>query len=294
MQKLFLTIQQKIKTTTPLTSPSSCAKQAFYSTIVILNSITNITVFTLFMSDLAKYLVRSPKQILNYLKLLSAERCLISAAFGASDKDTFLSAIMDIDEKKQTITIDCGPKEYLNRKLLKSPVIKCSTEYKGIKVYFEGRKAVKTGSASEPAFLVPMPTTLYWVQRRQFYRIRSPLSKQSYCVISFKDPETEQEKTLNLELYDLSATGISIINDSSEFAKLLEPSVEFNKCRLVLQDEAPLSVDLEIRHILPQSSNNPGKKERIGCYITNSTPRIETTILRYMQNIERELKQKSL
>lgn len=246
------------------------------------------------MSDLSKYLVRSPKQVLNYLKMLSTERCLISAAFGTSDKDTFLTAIMDIDEKKQTITIDCGPKEYLNRKLLNSAIIKCSAEYKGIEVHFEGRNVVKTGSASEPAFIIPIPTSINWVQRRQFYRIKSPLSKKSYCALSFKDPDIDQEKTINIELHDLSASGISIINDSPALAKLLEPSLEFNKCRLVLQDEAPLSVDLEIRHITPQSSTKPGKKERIGCYITNSTPRIETTLLRYMQNIERELKQKSL
>jgi len=242
------------------------------------------------MSDLAKYIVRNPKQILTYLKMLSTERCLISAAFGNSDKDTFLTAIMDIDEKKQTITIDCGPKEYLNKKLVASAIIKCSTEYKGIKVFFEGRKVIKSGSASQPAFLVPIPQSIYWVQRRQFYRIKSPLSKQSYCTVSYKEPETEQEQNINLKLYDLSASGVSIVNESPELAKLLKPSVELNNCRLVLQDEAPLSVDLEIRHISPIGS---GKNERIGCYITNSTPRIETTSLRYMQNIERELKQKS-
>ena len=49
------------------------------------------------MENIAKYLVRSPKQVLAYLKLLSAERCLISAGFGESDNDTFLTAIIDID-----------------------------------------------------------------------------------------------------------------------------------------------------------------------------------------------------
>jgi len=263
-------------------------KKVIYSTIHHYKPITNITFL---MTDIAKYVVRSEKQVLAYLNLLSTERCLISAAFGQSDKDTFLSAIMDIDKKKKTITIDCGPKEYLNKRLLDSAIIKCSTEYKGIKVQFEGRKVIKAGTPGNPAFIIPIPSSIFWVQRRQFYRIRSPLSKQSYCAVSFKNSETEQETTLNLPLSDLSASGISFLNESKELKEQLQPATEFNKCRLVLQDQTPLSVDLEIRHTSPQQSKTPGKVERVGCYITNSTPRVESTILRYMQNIEREIQQ---
>ncbi len=243
------------------------------------------------MTDIAKYLVRSQKQVLAYLNLLSTERCLISAAFGQSDKDTFLTAIMDIDEKKQTLIIDCGPKEYLNKRLLDSAIIKCSTEYKGIKVQFEGRKVKKAGSPGQPAFLIPIPSSIYWVQRRQFYRIRSPLSKQSYCAVLFKDEATGQEKSVKLPLHDLSASGVCFLNQSKNLKEQLKPATQFSKCSLVLQDEAPLSIDLEVRHTTPQQSNTPGKIERIGCYITNSTPRIESTILRYMQTVEREIQQ---
>lgn len=243
------------------------------------------------MTDVAKYLVRSPKQVVSYLKMLIAERCLVSAAFGEGDKDTFLTAILDIDEKKQTITIDCGPKEYLNRRLLDSAIIKCRTEYKGIKVLFEGRKVKKVGGSGQTAFLVPIPSPIYWVQRRQFYRVKSPLSKKSYCTLTYKN-EAGKELTVDLNLYDISASGISILNESTELASQLVPTAEFNGCRLVLEDEDSLTVDLEVRHDLLHNPNHLVQIGRIGCYITNSTPRIESTIIRYMQNIEREIKQK--
>lgn len=246
------------------------------------------------MDDNAKYLVRSPKQVLSYLNLLSAERCLISAAFGKGEKDTFLTAIMDINEKNQTITIDCGPKEYLNKKLLDSAIIKCATEYKGIKVLFEGRKVKKAGQLGQPAFTVAIPSSIHWVQRRQFYRIKSPLSKDSYCAVTFKNQETEETTTLKLKLHDLSASGFAIVNDETEFSNQLVPSAQFENCTLVLSDEDDLNISFEVRHKLPVNPNNPGKSERIGCRITNSSPRIESTILRYMQNIERELKQKEI
>jgi len=239
-----------------------------------------------------KYLVKNPKKILTYLKVLSAERCLISAGFGEENKDTFLTAIMDINEKDQTITIDCGPREYLNKRLLNSAVIKCTAEYKGIKVLFEGRKIKKAGTVGTPAFSISIPSSIYWIQRRQFYRIKSPLSKKSYCAISFKNKETEEKSTIKFKLNDLSANGISFLNESSDISRQLIPSAEFINCNLVLDNEIPLTINIEVRQKAPQNPNKPEKTECIGCLITNITPRIESTLLRHIQAIEREIKQK--
>ncbi|MCK5121370.1 MAG: flagellar brake protein [Methylococcales bacterium] len=244
------------------------------------------------MDDIAKYLIKSPKQVLSYLNMLSAERCLISAAFGEDEKDTFLTVIMDIDEKKQTITIDCGPKEYLNKKLLNSAVIKFAAEYKGIKVLFEGRDVKKAGKIGQPAFTIRLPKSIYWIQRRRFYRVKSPMSKQSFCLIHSVDPETNIDTSMSVNIYDLSANGFSIINESSEYSELLTPPATFENCELSLDNEAGLPVSIEIRNKFPLNPLRPEKSERIGCRITNLTPRVESTILRYMQNIEREIKQK--
>jgi len=241
------------------------------------------------MSDLAKYLIRNQKQVTNHLKMLSKERCLISACFGEGEKDTFLTAIIKIDEKNQTITIDCGPKEYLNKRLLDSAIIKCSTEYQGIEVLFEGRRVKKTGTPSHPAFLIPIPKSIFWVQRRQFYRVKSPLSKESHCAISIIDNETKEQNIINFPLYDLSVSGFSISNKSKALANYFEPTQELPQCQLILENEATLTLDIEVQHV----TNQHVKPERIGCLIASPSPRIESVILRYMQNIERENRQKA-
>jgi len=241
------------------------------------------------MDNIAKYLVRNSKQVFRYLELLSAERCLISAAFGESDKDTFLTAIMDIDQKNKTITLDCGPREYLNKKLLNTAIIKCSTKYKGIKVLFEGRKVKKAGKPGQPAFTIPIPGSIFWIQRREFYRVKSPLFKDSYCAVRFKD-----EETVNLKIHDLGANGFSVMNDSPELSSQLSSSAEFENSTLVLDKEQAQTVSFEVRYKNPLNPNKPGKTERIGCSITNTSPIIETTILRYMHRVEREIQQKEI
>lgn len=239
------------------------------------------------MDNIAKYLIRNPKQVLTHLKMLSAERCLISAAFGDSDKDTFLTAIINIDPKNKSITLDCGPREYLNKTLLNTAIIKCTTKYKGIKVLFEGRKVKKAGKPGQPAFTIPIPGSIFWIQRREFYRLKSPLFKGSYCSVTFKD-----EETINLNIHDLSANGFSIMNDFSEFSNQLIPSAEFENCTLILDKEEAQTISFEVRNKSPLNPNKPKKTERIGCMITNASPIIESTILRYMHTIEREIQQK--
>ena len=246
------------------------------------------------MQNISDYQNKNPKQVLSYLKLLLAEKCLISAAFGVSDKDTFLTAIMEIDEKQQTMTIDCGPKEYLNKRLQSSAVIKFSTKYQGIKVMFEGRKVKKSGSSLDPSFTVPIPNSIYWFQRRQFYRVKSPLSKNSFCVVSFYNAETEEDTTLKLQIYDISATGISFINDSEEFSDLFSPSSEFEHCKLILENEEDQPISFEVKHNTLINPNNPKAGVRIGCRILDMNARLESTIIRYMQNVDREVKQKQL
>ncbi len=246
------------------------------------------------MADISKYLDYNSKRILSYLKILLKERCLISAAFGIDEKDTFLTAIIEIDEKKQNLTIDCGPKEYLNKRLQSSAIIKFSTEYQGIKVRFEGRQVKKSGNPNQPSFIIPIPNSIYWLQRRQFYRVKSPLSKKSSCIVSFYQPETEEELTIELPLHDISASGFSLINESEEFSELFSPSSKFENCILKLENEEDQPISFEIKHTTLINPNKIQTGVYIGCYITDVTPRMESIIIRYMQNIDREIKQKEI
>ncbi len=133
------------------------------------------------MDNISDYLVKNPKQILGHLKTLAKEKCLISANFG--ENHSFLTAILAIDEKKQLITIDCGPKEYLNKELLDVAIVDCRTDYKGIKVIFKGHGVKKAGTDKKnTALSINIPNQIYWVQRRLFYRVRSPLSKTAIAL----------------------------------------------------------------------------------------------------------------
>ncbi len=241
------------------------------------------------MENLSDYLVKNPKQILAYLKTVAAKKCLISVGFG--NNNSFLTAIVGFNEKDQTLRFDCGPKEYLNKALLSSGVVTFKTEYDGIKVLFDGRALKKEGDIAQPTLSMKMPTKIYWIQRRRFYRTRSPFSKNSYCSFIIQDPEDKNNiESYDFKLFDLSATGFSILTDTLKIAKPLTVDDEFIDCKLVLDGAETLTISFIIRNILALNPNKLKKYQRVGCEFINSSQNNESACLRYMQNIEREFK----
>ncbi len=241
------------------------------------------------MEKSSEYLIRGPKQVLSHLKTIAAKKCLISAGFG--NNNSFLTAILGFDEKNQTLIIDCGPKEYLNKALLSSSIVTFKTECDGIEISFEGRGLKKAGDISQPTLLMKLPNSLYWAQRRKYYRTRSPFSKNSFCTFIVQDPEDEHNiETHDFKLFDLSATGFSVLTDTLKIAKPLTIGDEFIDCQLVLDGAETLNISFIIRNLLALNPNKLKKYQRVGCEFINFKQNNESACLRYMQEIERELK----
>jgi len=239
------------------------------------------------MENISDYLIKNPKQILTHLKMVSKKKCLISASFGK--QHTFLTAILKIDAKKQIIVIDCGPKEYLNNVLLNSEAVHCEAKFNGIQVIFEGRDIKKADKSFHTALSIKIPNQLYWVQRRLSYRVRSPLSKNSYCSITFESTKHEDLQNLNFIIFDLSASGFSIISDNLAQSNKIPLGVIFKDCKFVLNGTDTFCISFLARNKQAVNPSHPSRSQRIGCEFLNITPKEETAFLKYMQEIEREL-----
>ena len=128
-----------------------------------------------------------------------------------------------------------------------------------------------------------------WRQRRQFYRVKSPLSKNSYLRLVLED-----QSFVDMKLYDLSITGFSFLYEPAHgLDEALKLHSEFKDCLLVLEATGEAPISFEIFNILPLNPNKPDKTKKIGCQFIAITPAFESRIQRYMQQIERENKQKN-
>jgi c-di-GMP-binding flagellar brake protein YcgR len=234
------------------------------------------------MENELTYSLSGSSQILSHLMLLFKSKCILSAHLG-DGHDSFLTTIIEIDKKNNTIILDYGPKEYLNIQLINTDKTFFRTEYEGIKVSFAGTSITKVRHDGEWAFVMPLPKSILWLQRREFYRVRSPIAKYSYCEIFL--PEQEPIK---LNIYDISVSGFSMLTYSVPLAAELLELKHFKNCKLVLTDVGEGKISFDVLYTCVINPPKLNKIEKLGCKFTDIDRAFDSTIQRYMQQIERE------
>jgi c-di-GMP-binding flagellar brake protein YcgR len=238
------------------------------------------------MKEENSFSIQNPKEIIRNLLLLYNNKSLIIARCGENN-ESYITTLLDIDERNNSIILDYGPNEDLNQHLLKSGKVIFDTDYNGIKVSFFGTTLKRVAHKGDPAFHMPIPKSLYWMQRREYYRVKSPLSKPSYCQLI-----VEERQPASLQLYDISLTGFSMLNVSKELSDLMIPGKLLEQCKLNLFETGEGLVSIEIRHKIIINPDKLQKIQKIGCKFIKLSHPVENMIQRYMHQIQREDLQK--
>lgn len=234
------------------------------------------------MSDISSFSIQNPKQIINHLLLLVKNKCLLSARFGENN-ESYITTLLAINEKNNTVVLDYGSKEDLNQRILNAGKVAFDTDYNGIKVSFIGTALKKITYKGEAAFSMSVPKSLYWMQRREYYRVKVPISKASYCQLIVEGMEP-----VNLKLYDISLTGFAMLNVSKKVSEVLIPGTSLSQCKLILTEvgEGMISFEICAKYII--NPDKVQKIQKIGCKFINLSRPLEDLIQRYMYQIQRE------
>ncbi len=246
------------------------------------------------MSSEPSFVIRNSADIMRKLTLMWKQGCLISAHFGET-KESFITAITDVNKEKQTLTLDCAPKDYLNKKLLEADEVIFNSVVSGIQVQFSHKSIVTTSIKGSAAFLLSIPETLYWFERRKFYRVRSPLSNPALCTIKIPVTLDNQEtiKELTLKVQDLSISGLCLQIEAEDLTDDFQINNTLDNCFIELPEIGHFYIALRIRHQRPLIPDRDDKTQLIGVQLINASPATETKIQCYMQLVERENRKKS-
>jgi c-di-GMP-binding flagellar brake protein YcgR len=234
------------------------------------------------MSDSSSFSIHNQRQIISNLVLLLKNKCLIRARFGENN-ESYITTLLGINAENNTIFLDYGPKDYINSKIVNADRVTFETEYKGIKVSFIGGALKKVTNKGEPLFSMPIPKTLFWMERREYHRVKIPVSKPSYCQLILQDREP-----INFQLHDLSLSGFSILCNQEENFNQMVLGTIFEQCKLVLFEAGEYVVSFEIRYNHIINPEKPQKTIKNGCKFIDPSHVAENAIQSYMQKIQRE------
>lgn len=241
------------------------------------------------MSLDSAFAIHNRLDIMRKLNTIWQQGCLITVSFNTPTL-SFLTAITDIDSKQHTFSLDIAPKDYLTQQLLAASEVHFSTNVAGIQVRFTQTQISTRQSKGKDVISVPLPSTLYWLEKRLFYRIKSPISNPANCnmEVRFNSDTAGLSRNFNFKLYDMSISGIALMYEPNDKIHFLRPNSTFDNCHITLPEIGDFYATLEIRNQRPLNINNPDKTQLVGAQFISPSHATEAKTQRYMQWIERE------
>lgn len=252
------------------------------------------------MDNESDYLIRNPNLVAGHFKDIIKNRCIIAAYFGEANH-TFMTSLIAVDQKKRVIELDCAPTDNLNTELLASVKVLFRTEIDGIKVSFVGKGIKQIKKDGEKVLVMPMPDSIFWLQRRQCYRVKIP-EKHTHCYTQFVvmtkyEDETGVHSVPNLtrfKVVDVSISGFVFLNVTPGLADYVLSPAEYKNCSLHLHDDqdSEVRVSFQIMNVTKIRSGRAIVAQRVGCRFTEIPPGFDAVLQRYVQHIE--LQQRSI
>lgn len=234
-----------------------------------------------------KYLLRSRTEILFVLRAVQQKGSLITVYFNEG-RSFLLTSLIDIDADRGTLSFDMGSDEEMNNRALRADFFVFTTSLDKVKVQFGVRRLERITHKGTPAFRSALPETLLRLQRREYYRLSTPIATPVRCRLLIPRPDAPPLPQ-ELPLLDISGGGIGLMVDPDHRDDFL-PDTTFRDCRIDLPEEGVLVCNLIVRNAFEATTKTGHPHLRVGCEFDNLPGTRLSMVQRYITRIERERK----
>ena len=241
----------------------------------------NVSVELTESTDDSRYLVTNRLEIIRIMRGLAQRNELVSAFFN-NGKDLLLTSVLAVYPEIDTVVLDCGSNNDLNQRILRAEKIIFVTALDKVKVQFISQGIEPSNFENKPAFVVPLPAQVLQLQRREYYRLTTPVVNPLKCKVPLGEGRIEE-----FPIIDISAGGIGVILANSIALPLKVGSV-YPGCRIELPGVGTLELSLGIQSLFEITLKNGAKSMRSGCQFVNLHASMESLIQRYILRLERD------
>lgn len=199
-----------------------------------------------------------------------------------------LTSILSIDTDKKEMIIDYGTNEKISQQALHSKDLSFVTTQNKIKIEFTCTKIKSIDFEGKKAFSVNIPGSLLRIQRRDNFRISTPITKPIKCII----PIVIEDKSMKAEitLLDISCGGIGAIDQNTVIN--LEPGTIYNNCQIALPEIGIVNTTIKVKNTYAMKLHSGDSYQRIGCEFIGLPAKTEAMIQRYIVKQEQIRKMK--
>jgi c-di-GMP-binding flagellar brake protein YcgR len=229
-------------------------------------------------NDFDRYLVESATERLFILRAVMQRNELITAYFNQG-RDFLLTSVLAVDGSQ--VILDFGTNEAANSKIQQTHKIIFVTSLDKVKTQFTADHIDKVRYEGRDAFRIKFPAALLKIQRREYYRLATPLGNPLKCTL-----DVAGRGPVELTVADISVGGVGISGPLGDFKP--ELGNVFPDGRIVLPEEGLIELDLEIRSVRDVTLRSGAKAWRFGCRFLDIAAPQQAAIQRYINRIDRE------
>jgi c-di-GMP-binding flagellar brake protein YcgR len=236
-------------------------------------------------TDYTQYLLRTKNEVLFILRGLLASTDHLTIYFNEG-KDFLLSAVIQVDD--DGLILDYGGNAEANERALAADRLFCVTTHDKIRVQFVLRGLRQIDYQGQPAFRAALPDTVLRLQRREYYRLTTPIAHPIKCQIPVMKEGGLCTTTMEANVVDISGGGLAMM--VPPVGLIFSSGDVFENCRIELPEVGVVITTLEVRNVFDVTLRTGTQVARAGCQFANLPGQMLTLIQRYIIKVERERK----
>jgi len=234
--------------------------------------------------EYSQFMLRTPIEINGVLRSLYDHVSQITVFFNEG-QDMLLTTLALV--AADHLILDFGPNEEMNRKALLVGKHFCVTMLDKVRVQFILRGLSQVEFDGRPAFRCALPDEVLRLQRREYYRLMTPVMRPLKCTVPIPLPDGNV-KLYEAHVFDISGGGLGIAAPPEDIP--FASGMQFPNCRIELPEVGFVTCTLEVRSIFAVTLKSGAHVRHAGCEFVNIPGPMLTLVHRYIIKVERERK----
>lgn len=224
--------------------------------------------------------VISPQEITSILQDIAEKNSRVALYYNDAN-DFILTTLLGVDNKG--LWLEQSQNHFENEHIINGSKLVLVSSHQQIKIQATASSISGLTYRGYPAFYMPLPASLYRLQRREYYRLMVPPTTPLRCVIAAEKFTSQQSGEFNI--VDISCGGIGItcleLNTELVLGKL------YPNCQIDLPDIGIIKGTIQVKTLVSISTISSNHLKRAGCEFKNLDARSIVLLQRYVMNMQR-------
>lgn len=226
------------------------------------------------------YTVESRREIIALLRGIREKKQLVRLAV-MGESDVCVTSVLDVDPDTDSLLLDSSVDRAQNRRMADARRVAFETSLDKIRIMFDSETLTETTYEDRPALRMDIPETLIRLQRREYYRMETPVSNPIKVSV-----RTRLGETFVLPLADISCGGVAILDNQHQLGDGIGET--FDNCVIDVPEIGNVTTSLQVRNYIEMTLLNGKTNRRVGCQFVNISRGNLAAVQKYITKLERE------